>query len=414
MMFARELMKSGCQCYFIAPKLGADYLISSGIDPDKILYMPSRSKDTIDLNYAEFKNYINRVKPEIIVIADWYHFKADGTSNNCSYSLYWFSDKIPVITFDHLGFAPHGKKLEPDRFDISNLTVDISVLDFYKVPDRFSNIIRPCPHHHNREKQVGNIFYWGINSKNIDNEVSSKKDTCRRYQCNDAKIIFQSVGLWQDRTINKALKKAGINFEYYSDIFVPTMMEYLSSLNKEILYILVLGNEKKERIINNGNVTVVLIPPLGHHKFMNYLKNSDLFITDNLMSSNLGKAVFNEIPSLTIRNEVYINRQNELIRSYPITEENKKRILSLRKKGLLFPYLVFPLGLYEIGEMYEHNDFSSCFETAEMFDHTGCTKKLEQLLFDDEFISIQKNNQQKYIYQNTQLMSSYEIMESCI
>lgn len=417
--FAKELEASGNMCYFIAPKLGHDYLLTFGFEESQILLLKrgiEKDNKTINLdsNYSVFKEFVKKVNPELVIVADWHHYKLNGLSNNASYSIYWFDDNIHIVTFDHLGFAPNGRKVEFNKIlsqDTTELNSDTTKRDFIPLSDRYCNIIRPCPHHKNTISQYDNIFYWGIYKDILQKEKSSKH---MRHNFAGSKIIFQPIGFWQERVFRAMLGRLNLNYDYYFETMIPIMLYYLTKFDENFTYILISESISQIKEYKQENTNVVLLPPQKHSEFMNYLNIADLFLTDNLMSSNLSKAVFNNIPSLTLRNSIYTNNELVLNSSFNITQKVRNYISPMIESNMLFPYYSFPLGLCELEDMYQDNNFSDCFDISELYDELGCTKILGNILFDKTHIATQLDNQSNYIRQNQKLMSANEIINAIL
>ena len=155
-LFAKELIGHGHQCFFIAPKLAGEYLLTFDLKKETFLTLPNE-KDLginfdINLNKDLFDKFLKEVKPDYIILADWHHFKSDGVANNNTYSLSWFDKNIPMGTFDHVGFAPQGRTVFQDeikRLLHKSTLGNFQVKNFLPVQERISFIIRPCPHHNN-------------------------------------------------------------------------------------------------------------------------------------------------------------------------------------------------------------------------------------------------------------------------
>lgn len=427
-IFAQELSKDGVDCYFIAPQLGRNYLLTFGFSEEKVLLMKgTKFKDTekqknkiLNENYRLLKEYVCKIHPNLIIVGDWHHYNQYGTSNNNSYSLVWFDDRIPFVSFDHIGFAPEGKKVGQNEIfhKLQRKTqCDFFVKDYIPLSDRYSAVIRPCPHHDNSILRANNYFNWGIFREEIPKINYFKKLVLTEFNCNkNSKIIFQPIGLWQEKVMAVVANQAGIRlgYDYYFQTYIPLISNYLSKVSEKVLYILISGNVHREIIYKQDALKVIILPPQKHNTFMKYLNASDIFVTDNLMSSNLGKAVFNKTPSLTLRNSIYRESNDSLNSAFVLTEKVKDIISLLYEKDILFPYYCFPLGLCEIGCMYENNTFTSCFDIAEIYNEKECSEAFCNLLFNQEHRVKQINKQSEYITRNNKLMSAYDIIHECL
>jgi len=415
-LFAQELEEQGHKCFFIAPKLGKRYLITFGFKDDDILVLTNAGQrdKSFDpkINKLLLEQFEKQINPNYILVADWHHYRENGISNNNTYSINWFDKNTPMGTFDHVGFAPDGKVVKQDQ--ISNVAIqrDFQEKEFPPLQERFSFIIRPCPHHNNTMVNQKSVYYWGIYKKKINKNISKKKTIHEKFNISSkSKIVFQPVGLWQERVIDKVFEEINIKHNYYDETLFPIILNYLLYLNIDITYIVISGKLKKEEVRQCGNVKFIKVPPLNHNEFMNLLMTSDLFITDNLMSSNLGKAVFGNVLSLVFKNSLQPENSEKLKSEFQVSKFIDDKISFLLSNNLMFPYRSFPIGLNELEDMYERNLFKDCFIETEIFNETYNNKLFIELLLKNEISNRIKKNQNNYIANNSNLYSAERILK---
>jgi len=404
--FAKQLMKSGHQCFFIAPKLGFEYIKTFGFTDESIVTFPSRKEldptFRMEENYDDFKQFVNKASPDIVLVGDWHHFQENGNAPNDAYSLYWFDDKIKIGTFDHIGFTPNGK-----------MTVmlykcgDFLNKKFIALSDRYSFVIRPCPHHTNISPKQGNVYYWGIFEQKVQTDFESNKAILKQYEASDSLVIFHPIGFWQQRIIQKVFENKNIREDYYFDIMLPLIYDYLAKTGMKVTYFIISGETKNEVKRVHKNIQIIMKPPLKNELFMNYLGVSDVFITDNIMSSNLGKAVFaNKIP-IVYKNS--LDLRNNLPASFQLSDGVRGRISSMIDAGLIFPHLSFPIGFEELNEMYQNNLFSSAFIQQEIYNEDANVKLFNEIAEGKQYKDL-TSYQNKYMEANKNLLSAEEIL----
>ena len=408
--FAKELISCGHQCSFIAPVLAKNYLLTFGFNSNSILTLQSRDKivenSSENQNYNLFKEFMKVVSPDIVLSSDWHGFSKDDIFTNKSFSIEWISDKILMGTFDHYAYAPFGKQ--------STLTTCTNVIKriYEPVPERYSFIIRPCPHNKNLNQFENNIYYWGIFKGKLIRNIGLGKSIRKKNTIKKTKVVFQPVGFWQELEINKIFRENNIDCCYYSDIFLPLMLDYLSNIDHEIQYYFISGKYKEVKKSRHGNVTLIEKPPLPNQEYNDLLSVSDIFICDNIINASLGKAVFGNIIPIVFKNSVTINNTLNLNASFKIEDDVVDKISILIKKKLIYPYKIFPNGFNDISEMYLSNNFHQCFLEQEIFDKKGTIELLYKSLDD---LSFKKNiitDQNNYIGYNTALMSAEQILQT--
>jgi hypothetical protein len=404
-LFANQLLEQGHECFFILSKLGSEYLKTFGFKTQCMYILPSGNVGKKDLNenYKLFSAFVSQVSPDFVVVVDWHQFDEEGFTYNYSYSINWFDDNVKIGTLDHFGFAPQGKEVKVhENFETGNKI-------FSPLPGRYSFIIRPCPHHDNALRQTENVFYWSL----FKEKFSSERDTDvlrKQFSLRGSKIILHPIGFWQQRILEREFQKSGIKCDYYFDVLLPIIYDYISQSCIDATYIIISGNIKKEVKSFYKNIEIISKPPLSNELYTSLLLVSDIFITDNLMSSNLGKAVFaKKIPI------VFKNSFNQLLdKAYPgfgSTPLIKEKFSFLEKNKLLFPYLSFPLGFNELKDMYQNNSFSSTFFHQELFDELSNLQLFSDLFNNKEAGSSISNFQDQYINNNRKLFLAHEILD---
>jgi len=418
-IFAKELIDSGHQCFFIAPKLGGEYLLTFNFKKDTFLTLPNE-KDKganfdININKGLFDKFVKKIKPDYIILADWHHYKPDGVANNNTYSLSWFDEKTPMGTFDHNGFAPEGYGEKEMKLGI-NKSVNYWLKQNFKyyipVPKRINFIIRPCPHHSNSYPYKNDIYYWAIYKEKLNKNNEAIENIKKKYSLKNKKSIFQPIGLWQERIMELIVLNNNLNYDYYSDTFFPIVLNSLSKVNHEIVYFVISLNTKQEETVQYKNVTFVKLPPVKQEVFMDYLLASDVFFTDNLMNSSMGKGTFGNTFPLVFKNSVYQDDNGYLVSSFKISENILEKISVLKDNHLIIPHRSFPIGLYELERMYDNNSFTSCFIEQELYDEEGMTQLFMDVFNKNSLKERITEAQDKYIQDNQKLFSAERILRS--
>ncbi len=405
--FALELIKKGHECYFIAPVLGKRYLLTFGFDEKNILVLKGslrEDKQILKTNYTLFSDYLNGICPDCVIVADWHEFKPNGNSNNNSYSIHWFSKSIPLGTFDHYGFAPEGEKLE---LFINGYKTEKIITPTYEL---YSFIIRPSPPHEDNTITENNVHYWYYNNLKESRNGYNKQELKFEITGSLNRLILHPIGLWQERASERIFKRLEIKENYYKDIFLPIIFHYLSKFEETFTYVIVSGSVKKEKKEKFNNINIIWKPPLGNKEFTNLLKSSDLLFTDNLMSSNISKALFYNVLPIVFVSSVRQENDEKIISKFEIADNFKKKTDLLLKRNILFPYVSFPMGLNEILKNYKDNSFSSCFLKTELLDDASTSNMLKQVFSDNKLLNEIIENQKGYIKKKRSLPDAENIL----
>jgi len=406
-VFALELMRKGHECFFLAPTLGKRYLLTFGFEESSILVLPGSMKEDLSLlksNKTIFNKFLSYLKLDFVIVADWHEFKPNGNSNNNSYSIHWFDKKLRFGTFDHCGFAPDGEKVEIFINGYKNIKHIPSIYQSY------SFVIRPCPPHSNSKDRSDDIYYWSINYKKGSKEKIIRNELKKKVANSTNRLMFNPIGLWQERAVERIFKRLDIQCDYYSDIFLPIVFKYLSDINEPFTYVIVSGNIKKEVKTEFKNISIIMKPPLGNDQFTEHLQASDFVITDNLMSSSIAKSIFyNAIPIVFI-SSLTSDFDKSPVCDFILTDFMKEKINVLVDNNILFPFVSFPMGLNEILKMYDNNSYSSCFIKTEMYDENSSAALFNKLLLGTQLKDEIINSQNEYLRKNQFLPDAEEIL----
>jgi hypothetical protein len=124
---------------------------------------------------------------------------------------------------------------------------------------------------------------------------------------------------------------------------------------------------------------------------------SDLMITDNRISSSLGKAVCGLIPSLAIRNSY---RFSEIMERTDRDAPNVALEMESDCMGSVFPFEVFPIWTVEdvnVLGLFSENPIEKCICTVEMFGDTRTQDSFRQLLTNATYFDNLRARQHDYI-----------------
>ena len=402
--FAKELLGEGHNCQFITTTLGKNYLLSMGFKEKDILNLP-RMKEQEDKhkNYLTFKSFTKALKYDFAIFADWSEYGTDGISSENSYSIRWLDENVKFGTFDHFGYAPSGiiQQIFRNGFEVEQKIKD--------VPKRFSFIIRPCPHHDNSNRKKDNIYFWALNNM-IDNSISTPP--INLLGKNPIRILFP-ISFWQEYTINKACTLRGLETIYYYDILIPLLQSIFNDLGLPFILYVISRSVSTSYKVQVNKVETVFLPPQSHEKFTSYLDNCDLLFSDNLMSSNIGKALDRPIIPVVFQNT--FDSQSLLERIYQFPSQIRSSLQMILNQRIIPPFKLFPTGFNDIPEItHPDNKFLSCFLTTELFDIEHLKNVIDYVIQDEEKRLEIWDAKTKYRHKNRLLLTAHQILSEQI
>jgi hypothetical protein len=398
--FAKELIDDGHICQFVAPALGKNYLLSMGFKERGILHLPPiKGKEDKYQNYLTFKTFTQAFKFDFAIVADWYEYGSDGMSADNSYSIYWPEENVKFGTFDHFGYDPSGSIIELFR---NGFKIERQIK---AIPERFSFIIRPCPHHDNSCIKKDNIYFWALN-KTVGNSTSTHPVNLLGQV--PIRILFP-IGFWQEYAINKACKLHGLNTIYYYDVLIPMLQRILEDLDLPFILYVVSQSVKTSYKVQLNKVETIFLPPQSHKNFTTYLDNCDILFSDNLISSNIGKALDRPIIPIVFQNAYSSHRLLEKINQFSL--QIRLPLQMILNQGIIPAFKSFPTGFNDIPEITRpSNKFMSCFVTAELFDIDDLKNVIGCIIKDEAKRREIREAKTKYRNKNRLLLTASQIL----
>ena len=149
---------------------------------------------------------------------------------------------------------------------------------------------------------------------------------------------------------------------------------------------------------NGGKIEFVSLPFLHLEEYEQLILSCDLFITDNITSCSMGKAVFGKIPVISLVNHMeYEELKTQRDSHNPTLRSIIEKWNYIIPNGL-YPFLVFPNGWHkELAPLMEQNDYFKCVHTCEMFDLKETSQTIFNMLYSKTEIDKLQKMQQLYI-----------------
>lgn len=389
MTVAQQLIEKGVKCSFATLKSGAQFL--QGKKFDTFIFGPDKKK-----NILRFQDYIKKYSPNIIIFADYYLFHIDKNLRKFLWFGFLEDLNIPILSFDNLGLGRTYPSvpfiISPECFPSRKYKID------FAVPSWVKSIISPCPPFtpcKRKDLQFGRIY-------------DTKKLT--RYHNEGPIKIVWPIPKWS--LINTALDKTLDKTPYYYMV-ASLLMWYLKNLNAKIeLFCISPQSAFFSRCLIPSKIRLHLYHFLPPDQYITLLSSSDLLVTDNIISSTIGKAVLANIPVILLTNSLKIFKNGDEIKilnpkGFSLIPEFKE-LMRIVIKNLEQIYGQYFYTLCD--RIYKDSLFVDTFLQAEMFDAQGTKEIFQNVLFNTEFKENLKAKQNIYIKKISNIPTMSELV----
>ncbi len=359
--FAKRLQRLGIDIHFITPPTHQKTMQSHKF-PFTTLFPKSRT-----LNNILLKDIETRLKPSIVILADFLNYNFCETHYGLTYEdLEIFSGKIG--TFDNFDWVITKNQMDTYGFKAKRFgNIDIRKYGFS---------LCPCPIVNPLDDKREDTFHYRL----IDQKLSYDRTKTMEYKkllCipTNRKMILFTNATWQD------------SYNKYKDV------EHFVHVNQAIFWHIIekLSNRYtiicigKESYYKGNSEHIIFMESVLPDIFDQYLLAADLFITKNIVSTSLARAVLSGIPSVCIQNSVRFNRAKEEDNfKVPIFDDEyvNNQLTSLQRS---YKYRMFPVGWYYfLNEVCKNNPYLKTFNQVEIYNSNQTVDVISSILEDDE------------------------------
>lgn len=346
---------------------------------------------TAQANLALFDQLVAAFQPEYLIAADVYTLE---------YSLHWSGLDFQTLR---------------ERYDLPLLSFDQYewgstryLVDFYgnarrRFPpliDQCDFVIRNCPLNKPQPgPRAAPASLFGAQF------VGRRSDASRAYGQAGEKVIFLANSKWEYVNVSNLP-----SLERLMSWMPRLIHAHLAALNQPLTLIHV-GPVSWDFPIAE-QVRYRHFKGLSPDHYEQYLLNADLFITANVASVTLSKAVFGGVPSVVFQNHRVLDFR--LLRN---AERGCPAWLSplAHEVDLVYPFRIFPWGWFEfLTPVLQDNPYQNCYATLPLFERRNVLQTLASLLYDPATIADQQGRQRAYVEQILQLPSAEQMFLSLV
>ena len=386
--FQKSLPRDNYDVHFILPKKHKMYVSDKEISFLYLDILEGREK-----NRSIVENYIKNILPSYIILCD--AFTVEYSENWSGINLSFLKQyKVPIISLDEYEYSEAGYSI--DYYGGINKKLK-------PLLDQCDYIVKNCPLTMPRSKGEGYFRLFNhIKPLQFAEKIKIKNSIDLK---EEEKIIFITTSYWETLNIYR-IPALSMLIKWIPKI----LYNYIEMLNEKVTVIHVGHGEWIER--KSKNINYIHYKGLPSEEFEKYLLISDLYITTNIVSITLTKAILGNVPSLVFQN-------NKLIEFYKLTNRIKEMPLWYREMAdevkVVYPFKASVFGWSNfLTAVLKENPYVKTFEVASMFKVSEAVSALDNLLNNKDSIEKLKKQQIDFIEKYYKVKDSFEVMEEII
>ncbi|EGD47000.1 hypothetical protein Cpap_1195 [Ruminiclostridium papyrosolvens DSM 2782] len=388
--FASRLLPNQFDSYFLIPEKNKSFLEDNGMK-----YFALSIWEDPERNKKNINKFLNNISPDYFIVSDVYTLEYSQAWTGLNYkSLQEYG--VPIIGIDEYEY----------------LSTDYNI-DYYggivkAVPDLLDHcdyVLRNCPLNTVRPSKP-NVKYFSLCRNNLSlNSIEKYKIRQELEIDDDEKVIFIPNSKWEMLNVHR-LPALGV----FQKSLPVLLSNYLCSVHGKIT-ILHVGPEKWTGI-EKSNVKYHNFNYLPPQIFNSYLLASDLFITTNVVSVTLSRAVFGTVPSIVFQNYKRIDFSKLKGRVNQMDDWYQKLAKDIK---IAYPFRAGIFGWSNfLKPVLQDNGYVNTYVESPLFKVAETMEKLEQYLYDQESINKLKERQLNYIDNVLSLPGPDKIMSDII
>ena len=330
------------------------------------------SKDfTPKHNRNEIEQIIKNFCPDLIILFDVYTFEYSKNWTGCNLN-FLKSFKIPIATLDEYDYENTDYKIDYYGLFVRKLPNLIDKCDY---------ILKNCPLNVPNEKNIlsPNAFYYKVFSKTTQLKEKEKEEIRRaifNISNDNLKIVTLVTSTWE---VQGAY--AFSNQTKLANWLGPIIFHYLCD-TKEDLILVHIGKENWN-LTSSNTVKYIHFENLDPIKFEKVIAASDLFVTYNLVSISLSKAIMLNTPAIVLNNQKIIDfsRFSEILKERPLWYQRMAQ--SICK---VYPFHASLFGWKNfLTPHLKNNPYLNIFPIVDVFNYNSTLKTIKNVLSDNSY-----------------------------
>ena len=339
------------------------------LDRNTLSYRTISKVQTAVQNQQLISELIQSYAPDLIILFDAFTFE---------YAQNWTGFNMELLKKCGIPIA----SIDEYEYTRTNYKLDYYGVFVKKLPDLLNHcnfVFKNCPLSMPRADHGKNEYYYkALNALNLPD--SDRHATFRRKVFGEdsvgRKIVFFPTSAWE--------VEGAYSFSCQNSLaewLGPLLFHYLDDLKENILLFHV--GKENWNLASKGKLVYYHRDSLTTSEFEECIQLSDLFVTYNVVSISLSKAVLFGIPSIVLNNQKIIEFE-KLAGTLEKRPEWYRRMACEVKK--VYPFRASMFGWFSfLKECLKDNSYTETFVTAPVFNYSKMMELLRTALFDSDY-----------------------------
>lgn len=342
-------------------------------------------------NYNKFAEFIEEWKPEFLLLSDIFTLEYSGTWSGVTW------EKIKSMGIKTISFDEYDYK--------NNYTLDFMGGNSVSYPSMIEECdyrIYDCP----INKQNDNEHCFMMYKDGFHYSEEERNRMAQKYRDSETeKVVLMVTSGWE--FVNTGIS---IYVDHFIKVLPDIIMGYLSEIQMRIKLVHI--SPVKWAVNAPDNINYTHISYLEENEFNKMIAISDLFITTNVVSVTLTKAIYMGIPSIALYNPRKIDFSNyqDKLKTYPQWYRNMSERLEI---GLPFRASVFGWTKF-LEKVIHENEYMNTFISTPIYKYSDTREAFVNLLINEAFVNDLKHKQRNYIEELGQMELPNEIMDAIL
>ena len=388
--FASRLPPGQYQVKFVVPERYSAYLQDRGMD-----YLGLQTSADPRHNRACIDGLIQKFQPDCFVVSDAFTLEFASSWSGLRFA-HLQAYQVPIVGVDEYDYLSAGYSLDYYGGLVQRLP---------PLVDRCDYIIRNCPLNLT-ESRDPRVRSYSLYPARLELPPGGREAVRRQLGVGEGeKVIFYTTSPWETLNMHKV---------FALDMlirWIPRILQnYLNALGKPLTVIHVGPNPWDG--FQSETVRYRHFPRLVPTDFDQYLLASDLFVTLNVVSVTLSKAIYGAVPSLVLQNHKLIDFEQlgGRVRQMPAWYQAMAADVKVA-----YPFRAGTMGWHHfLGPVLTDNLYTGTYAEAALFKPAEVLERLDQYLYDADAIQALKARQMAYIDAVLRLPTPGQIMREVL
>lgn len=350
-------------------------------------------------NQLKVRKIIEDLSPDMIILFDVFTFEYAQNWTGCNVK-FLKKFNIPLASIDEYEYTRTNLKIDYYGIFVKKLPALLGECNYV-----LKNCPMSVPKYGDIPAEKGKYYYYRVFQELNPISFSERNDLRKKYfgvENNNTKVVFFTTSLWE---VSGAYSFACQN--QLAKWLGPIVYQYLKDLDSNIV-LAHIGAENWE-LHSDGKLKYIHFNSLESVEFEKAMQASDLFLTYNVVSISLSKAVLYGIPSLVLNNQKIVEfvKLKETLQKRPMWYQ---KMASEVKKVYPFAASLFGWSNF-LKTCMTDNPYLKSFDITNVFNYGKTLEQLKTVLYDESYRREMLEREEAFSTQYFQISSSENVLD---